>query len=431
MQAFILRFKSYSSRITNSIAFYPAIYSVFAVVLSMVMIWLERQGISLYLKENIALFVVSNEDTARSILTTLIAGCFSLLVFSFSMVMLLLNQAANNFSPRVLPGLIANKKHQFILGIFLSSILFNIITVVSIEPEQNAYAVPGFSVLLGITSAIMALIAFVYFIHSISTSIQINKIMHAIFETTERALQESTDYEAAIDQNIGFETALWPTYEVAKIGKIQNISRDSLIKTCVSLKIRVHILVPKGQYLFKNESLYSASRVLTKEEREQVASSIIFDESERVEENFELGFKQLTEVGVKAMSPGINDPGTAIETLNYLATLAAMRMLKKDHTFFVNETGDLVAKTKQLSFDTLMYHTYASYRTYCKHDFNMSHRLLATLGQLKNATAVDPTYHKTINEQLALVFKDATSSIPNATDCVRLEQLYKHIQHES
>ncbi|MEN8817497.1 MAG: DUF2254 family protein [Nonlabens sp.] len=76
------------------------------------------------------------------------AGGISMLVFSFSMVMLLLSQAAANYSPRVLPNLISNRKHQYILGAFLATILYNIITVIGLEPKGDGYLLPGFSVLL-------------------------------------------------------------------------------------------------------------------------------------------------------------------------------------------------------------------------------------------------------------------------------------------
>ena len=64
--------------------------------------------------------------------------------------MVLLNQASSNFSPRVLPGLISNKRHQKILGIYNATLLYCIFTLVQIEPNQEKFQLPGFSVLLAI-----------------------------------------------------------------------------------------------------------------------------------------------------------------------------------------------------------------------------------------------------------------------------------------
>ncbi|MEP5132013.1 DUF2254 family protein, partial [Nonlabens ulvanivorans] len=167
MKFIYLRIKSFFNSITGSIAFYPTLYAVLALGFAFLMKWLESIGISRYLQNSFSPLVVNDIETARNILTTLIAGGISILVFSFSMVMLLLSQAATNYSPRVLPSLISNKTHQVILGAFLSSIIYNIITIIGIEPSGKDYQIPGFSVLIGIITALIALAAFVYFIHSI------------------------------------------------------------------------------------------------------------------------------------------------------------------------------------------------------------------------------------------------------------------------
>ena len=61
-----------------------------------------------------------------------------------------------------------------------------------------------------------------------------------------------------------------------------------------------------------------------------------FSRSEIVSHNYILGFKQLTEIAIKAMSPGINDPGTAITCIDYLSELFALRLKKKDFSFIKN-----------------------------------------------------------------------------------------------
>jgi uncharacterized membrane protein len=179
MKTILIRLRSFFNTITGSIAFYPTFYAISAIIFALLMKWMEDLGASKYLEEVLPSLLITNVDTARNIITTLIAGGISILVFSFSMVMLLLSQAASNYSPRVLPSLISNRKHQYILGTFLASILYNIITVIGIDEGYSQ--LPGFSVLLGMLIAIIALAAFVYFIHSISSSIQINNILENIY----------------------------------------------------------------------------------------------------------------------------------------------------------------------------------------------------------------------------------------------------------
>lgn len=108
----------YIVKLESNIAFYPSLISLVGLFFAFFMYYLESWGVSKYLVENAPLLVINNVDTARDLLTTFIGGLISIMVFSFSLVMILLNQASSNFSPRLLPGLISNRRHQVILGIY-------------------------------------------------------------------------------------------------------------------------------------------------------------------------------------------------------------------------------------------------------------------------------------------------------------------------
>lgn len=138
------RLTNFVKQIRNKIAFLPTIISIAGLALAFLMIYLEQINISRYLIDVAPGLVIDDTDTAKTILSTLIGGLFSLTVFSFSMVMVLLNQASSNFSPRVLPGIISDEKHQFVLGQYIATILYNIFILISIEPTENSYQTPGF-----------------------------------------------------------------------------------------------------------------------------------------------------------------------------------------------------------------------------------------------------------------------------------------------
>jgi len=175
--------------ILSSIAFYPAIITAGFLILAIAVLAMENYGVSDYLLEYAPFLVINDADTARTILSTFIGGLISLTVFSFSMVMVILSQASSNYSPRLLPELITNKRHQIVLGFYLGTIVYAILVLISILPDGNEYTLPGFAVLLGIVFGVSCMGMFVYFIHSISQEIQINFILDRIFERTKKRLQ--------------------------------------------------------------------------------------------------------------------------------------------------------------------------------------------------------------------------------------------------
>lgn len=413
MKFIYLRIKSFINSITGSIAFYPTLYAVIALAFAFIMKWLESQGISRYLQNSFSPLVVNDVDTARNILTTLIAGGISILVFSFSMVMLLLSQAATNYSPRVLPSLISNKTHQFILGAFLSSIIYNIITIIGIEPTGKDYQIPGFSVLIGIITALIALAAFVYFIHSISSSIQINNILKNIYQNSKHQLE--IEIENDNDHNEFPDSNNWKTYNSVQSGTIQNISSTSLKSYCAEQDIQIEILFHKGEYLIIDSPLFKCNKELDQNETDEILKNFLYQESEIVKDNYTLGFKQITEIGIKAMSPGINDPGTAINTINFLTDLFALRLQRSDHSILTVDNRPFV-KLSITPFDHLMHNILAPYRNYCSHDFTVMMSLIQMINRLKKCKHNNSEYSNILNNQLELMMNDAEQEIKNPKD---------------
>ncbi|WP_124980527.1 DUF2254 domain-containing protein [Nonlabens xiamenensis] len=426
MKALYLRIKSFFNTLTSSIAFYPTFYAITAILFALVMKWAEGQNISGFLQENVPTLVIDDIETARNILTTLIASGVSMLVFSFSMVMLLLSQAAANYSPRVLPSLISNRRHQYILGTFLATILYNIITIISIEPDGKDYQLPGFSVLLGILSSITAIAAFVYFIHSISTSIQINSILKNIYHMSRNRLEQLITSDKT--DNDFPATSDWFLYETRKSGTIQNISIPGLLKMADQLDNRFEILITKGEYILEKSEMFKSEKELNENELKEVYKNFNYSESELVRDNYVLGFKQITEIGVKAMSPGINDPGTAIDTIDYLTDLIALRMLKQDYDVVVNKDDQPTLSLAVVNFDHLLYNFLAAYRNYCKHDLNVMHRLLSMLLKCLNKQSCDASYYKVLHREASLMIKDAEDSVGNSFDLEVLHSIYDSIE---
>jgi uncharacterized membrane protein len=418
----ITRLRSFFHVITGSIAFYPTLYAIVAVIFGFIMKVAEVMGISRFLQENARYLVVNDIDTARNVLLTLISGGLSMLVFSFSMVMLLLSQAAANYSPRVLPSLISNRKHQTILGAFLSTILYNLITVIGLQPHGEDYQLPGFSVLLGILSSVVALAAFVYFIHSISSSIQINNILRNIFMVSRKRLQSLVD-----DNRYGQDfpdSSDWYVYDTDRSGTVQNVSITGLKTLAKQCETKFDLLVSKGEYIFLNQPFLKSEKELNEDQLKELHKNFNYTESELVSDNYILGFKQITEIGIKAMSPGINDPGTALDTIHYITELFALRMQKDDTSVVKDNDDNPVINLKVINFKVLAYNVLAPYRTYCKHDISVMQKLLGMIAYLKTQKAANETYYEVLDREAGMMIADINKVVENPIDLEVLQGIY-------
>jgi len=393
----------------DKIAFFPTIIAIFGCLLAYFMIYLETRGISNYLLEYFPELVIDDVDTARTILSTFIGGLISMMVFSFSMVMILLNQASNNFSPRLLPGLISNRRHQIILGTYIGTIIYCIFILVFIEPTNKNYTLPGFSVIFSILLIMVCLSAFIYFIHSISQEIQINVIMDNIVKRAKTQLEKAIEYDKHNDTEFP-ETDNWKTYTSRTSGYFQIINKSLLKNISKEHDIKIDITLYKGGYCFKNTDLFKVSKEVDDDVIDKIYSGFTLFYEEKVAENFNVGFKHLMEIVLKAMSPGINDPGTAIYALDYLSELFVLRIQKDDINVVYNDNDEPFLRIQLLPFNDLLHDIFISLKTYCKHDFDLVKKMINILKNLHKSTDREER-KKAIEKEVELLLEDAKAAI--------------------
>lgn len=421
------RIRTFFNVIESKIAFYPTLLAFIGFNLAFLMGSLENNGVSKKLLETIPQLMLEDGDTALTVISVCIGGLISMMVFSFSMVMLLLSQASSNFSPRLLPGLISDKKNQVILGTYLASILYMIFTLFSIEPEDKKYSLPGLSIIFGIVLTIVCLGAFIYFIHNMSQSIQISNILDNIFEKSKKRLDYIITKEKEIDikNNLDFpDYSHWNHYTTNKSGYFQNISLTNMLGFCAKHKTRIYIAIPKGFFVLQHAPFIYSEKKLDEEMRKELFSNFNFSRGELVEDNYILAFKQITEIAVKAMSPGINDPGTCINAIDYLTELFALRIQKSDSGVIVSE-GNSHIKIAIVPFEELLYNVMASLRTYCKHDPIIVQKMIWMLSYLKEREVFSSAYTSAIENELEILLAEASTSFNSKVDEKHIENFAK------
>ena len=418
------KIENFFDEMRNSIAFIPGVLGIAGFLFGVFMNFLEEKGVSTFLIENAPFLVINNYDTAGTLVSYMSAGIISIMVFSFSMVMLLLNQAASNFSPRVLPGLISVKKHQYILGLYLGTLLYNTYIMVGLKPTSDQYQLPGFSILLGILLTVICFFYFIYFIDSISKSIQVHSILENIFSNAttriEKLQEEDEECNGSFDSD---ET--WLQYGSPYSGYLISANKEGLNEFCSALNLKIHILQHEGKFLLKGMPLFKTSKSLTKEQEKKLGEFFMVNRGkETVEQNHLYGFKQITEIGVRAMSPGINDPGTAISTIDYITELLTSQVELNEDRYLYDEKGMPFAKLTTVPFADLLGQLMMSYRTYCTGDMTCSQKLIMMLKMLSALPSINTGMRKGLDHELEKLMFDLRNNIKNPHDLRALEDLY-------
>ncbi|QCR22202.1 DUF2254 domain-containing protein [Pontibacter sp. SGAir0037] len=364
--------------IISSIGFFPTLISVLFAALAILMVYLETKGISEGLHDRFPFLIITSGETAHTILNSIATGIISLIVFSFTMVMLVLNQAGSNFSPRVIPGLISHQSNQKILGIYLGTLIYSLIIMVNIRSESYYEELPGIAVFLSMAFTFVCLGCFVYFIHSISQSIQIDHILAGIHRITKKKLEQLIRQDKHLLVTKAFEEATWVELNSPRSGYVQSIDLESVLALCYKYDVVMEFLQPLGNYVLEATPFVRINRPVAELEEfcKELAAHVNYGQGELPDLNYLYGFKQITESAVKALSPSVNDPGTAMKAIDYLSELFALRMKLTDEQLVADKEKVVRIRFKQETFDHLFSLCLSSIRNYGKHDSLVMSRLL-------------------------------------------------------
>ena len=314
------------NKFLHSIAFLPAIMGIGFLLLAIVAMELDNAGLGIKLNQHFKWLTLKDASTARTIVATVAAGIISLTVFSFSMVMIVMNQAASQMSNRMLDNIIGDRVQKFILGFYIGTIVFALFLLTSISETQNAINVPSLSVYFLLVLTVFDIFLFIYFLHYITQSFRYEQLIQRIHNrsiATLNRLAKNRKSKSGVDTvENGVEILS------AESGYFQGFDEARLLKISVDKNIVLQFLHPEGTYILAGTPLLKLSRKLSDDDLKKLLLDIDFYYGQEIDKNAYYGFLHLTEVAVKALSPGINDPGTAVLSIHALTDLFA-RILKQ------------------------------------------------------------------------------------------------------
>jgi len=370
--------------IVNSIAFYPALIAIGFLFLSILMVELDFSDYGKQLKSTWKWASLKDAETARTIIATIGAGILSLAVFSFSMVMILLNQVASNMSNRVLDSMIGNKFHQSVLGFYIGTIVYSLFLLSTIRDIDDGIYVPALSVYLLIAFTIVDIFLFIYFLHYITQSVKYETIIKRIHSKTRAALEKHCMLLKKPSDINPEDTGISVHAETS--GLFQGVNAEELLRIAEKENIIISIIKPQATFILQNSPVitFHGKERLSKEVIQQIMLAINIDGNDHIETHYYYGFRQLMEVAIKALSPGINDPGTAILSLRALIDLLIFRMYHHPDPIIRDKNNNIRIIKNERTFENLFSMCILPIWDYAKKDRLVITELYDLLYQLKN-----------------------------------------------
>ncbi|KJH81682.1 DUF2254 domain-containing protein [Stutzerimonas stutzeri] len=400
-----------TKRIRESIAFYPVLIPALYVVVAVVVWAFESTPLATALRDDLAPGLV-DADNSREILGTLITGVISLTVFSFSMVMVVLNGAASRLSPRVLPGLISDTRNQVILGIYLGSIVYFLLMIGTLNKNEPA-SVPTLALPLALLFGMLCMALFVAFIRSVSQSIQVDWIVSQLYSEASTNLNKRRQRIADVTE-IPDATDWW-CLPAARPGYLREVNERQLGKILRKYDSLAVIQVEPGFFLVDGHPLIKFSEPLSEDDAADVLDCFDFHDKEFASANVSYGMRQISEIAVKAISPAINDPGTAMRAVNLIGVLLKRLSGMPPYDIGCVDNSRPRLFYPQPDMQRMLQNVIAPIRIYAGHDPQV---LITLLRCLKNALhgAPNEAHLDALYEEIQALRDEADAKVDNPRD---------------
>jgi uncharacterized membrane protein len=312
-------------------AFLPAVIAVVLIGLAIGLVQLDRTGGAHGLDVGFG----ADAPTARTVLQTIATALITVAGVTFSITVVSLQLVSQQFSPRALRGFLADRINQVVAGAFVGIFAYSLLVLRAVRSDVAAQTqfVPSLSVTVAIGLAIVTLVLLLVFIHHMSTSIQLSSIAARIGRETLAGLgtlyPQRFGRPAAADRAQlvsewhadGSPCLVYPE----RPGFVQSVTLDDLPAEITGEPVRIHVPVMPGSFISPGEPIaevwaHDPGRL----ERALRAAVVIGNERELAQDTG-YGLRQLADIAIRALSPGVNDPTTATTSIRYAgAVLAAL-----------------------------------------------------------------------------------------------------------
>ncbi len=373
------------NKITGSIAFIPAIIAVSFLLLSLIMLRIDFSEAGKNLKASLSWLSLKDASTARSIIATVAGAIISLTVFSFSMVMIVLNQAASQMSNRVLSSMIENRFQQIVLGFYIGTIVYALFLLTTIRDINSGVYVPALSIYLLILLTVVDIFLFIYFLDYVTQTVKYETVIHRVQKKTMATMkQKFTDRQNNIPGLQGFVRS---EIKIVESDYYQGFDEKKLLQIAGDKGIRISFLYKESTYLIKGTvfMIVYGETELTENDIKKLLSAIDFYKGQPIEKNADYGFRQLSEVAIKALSPGINDPATAVTSLHALSDLFAYRLHCHPRSVMYDEDDMARIEVAVSTFSEIFDECIQPIWSYGKSDQYIQKQLSFVIDQLKKA----------------------------------------------
>ena len=345
-------------------------------------------------------FEGSRPEGARAQLTVIASAMIAISSTVFAITIAAVAYASGNYGPRLLTNFMNDRGNQVSLGVFIATFVYNLSVLRVVRNPEDTPApdesrvealtafVPQLSMLVSAASAVLAVGVLVYFLHHIPASIRINTVLGGIGRRLIRDIERRFPLEGGSSEP-GERMQGMPV-TARSVGYIEIIDFAELDEIARKEELSIALRVRTGDFIHPHLPVVETSESACDELHARILSCFSLGDSRTPTQDLEFPIDELVEIALRALSPGINDPFTAITSIHWMG--AALAKLAD---------RDLREGPEQESYEAARVQPVAD-------DFE--HFVQRSFGAVRASAAANPIAAKIFLETLGGVSQGATSA---------------------
>ena len=423
------KLKQLWSNLRSNFWFMPTLIVLVSIALAVALIQVDSTGGSDRLLNQWPRLFGSSAEGARGMMSTIAGSMMTVVGVSFSMILVVLALASSQYTSRILRNFMRSRSTQIVLGIFAGIFTYCLIVLRTIRSGDEGTFVPNLAVFFGFVMALAGVGALMFFIHHIATSIQASSIIASIAEETNATinllfpekLEQNQDEDDEKQTPRILAKRNWHVIHSKESGYLQNINNTGLLRMAQDWKTVVRMERGIGEFVVQNTPLVSISMEQQPDQEKIAALQAAFSISRfrTVEQDPSFGIRQIVDVGLKALSPGINDTTTAVTCVDYLTAILALIAPRRIPSSRLYKEGQLLVIAKGPSFESLLSESFDQIRNNASGNVAIMLRMLDSFQTLAGLT-VNPHRRRALREQVQLIAELAERTVKSIHDHDRI-----------
>ncbi len=425
--------------VRNSLWFVPSLMAGSAIIFALGMIRLDEVYLVGYSGLRNVLYAGDSQG-ARLLLSSIAGSMITVAGVTFSITMVALTLTISQFGPRLLSNFMADRVNQIVLGTFIGTFIYCLLVLGTIRESGNEAFVPRLAISISILLVLTNFGILIYFFHHVSTSIHAENVIESVYRQLKKTIEKffSEDHEG-VSVVEGEIRAEWLDFEnkggrimAPQSGYLRILDEGTLLDFALKHDIVIKIVCRPGYYVFVHTPmvLFLPNKHIEPEKEESLFNAFVLGSSRSLEQDVEYSIFQLVEVAVRALSPGINDPHTAMHCIDRLgAAFCHMNEKNLPTPYRYDDDGRMRLLLEVVTFDGILDAAFNQIRQYGRGNVDINIRLLETL-QVIAMTTEDQVRHAAVRRHGEMVYRSCRQTIPEKDDLGDIDGRYQRLMEQ-